>query len=320
MKITKSKILLFAAFALLSCTKRIDIPLKSGDEKLVVEGYLFDTDSVSWIRLSKTAGYFSNEPTPPVSDASVVVKHNTQQWLLQESKTDAGTYYLRDSSFRLIPNDTFQLKIRLKEPVGGYTDYESQTFVPAPRLHLDSLSIEYSTDFEKWIIRCYGQDFPGKDYYLFNSRVNGSIVTDSVQLKVVRADVFFDGRYLNGPVIQVLNKKMLKPGDFYSLLVSNITGEYYDYITGLQEELSEKNPLFSGPPANVPGNINHGALGFFTAFFTTGYTVRLEKIPLKIITKHSRRIEIHQKNQHNNMRNNGHNKRKLISQKTDLEF
>ncbi|UBM63559.1 DUF4249 domain-containing protein [Candidatus Sulfidibacterium hydrothermale] len=269
------------ALALISCTERIDIPLKTGDEKLVVEGYLFDTDSVSWVRLSKTAGYFSDQPTPSVSDASVVVEHNTEQWSLQESKTNPGTYYLRDSSFRLIPNDTFQLKIRLKEPVGGYTDYESQTFVPAPRLHLDSLSIEYSTDFDKWMIRCYGQDLPGKDYYLFNSQVNGKIVTDSIQLKVVREDVFFDGRYLSGPVIQVLNQDMLKPGDFYTLLVSNITGEYYDYITGLQDEVNEKNPLFSGPPANVPGNINHGALGFFTAFFTERYAVKLEYIDLQ---------------------------------------
>jgi hypothetical protein len=29
------------------------------------------------------------------------------------------------------------------------------------------------------------------------------------------------------------------------------------------------NPLFSGPPANIKGNINNGGVGFFTAHSVT---------------------------------------------------
>ncbi len=261
-----------------SCTQRMDVPLRSGDEKLVVEGYLFPKDSVSWIRLTKTSAYFSDAPSPAIRHAKVWVRHGQKQWLLSESDLQPGRYFLRDTSFHLIPSDTFQLKIKLQTPVGGYTDYESRTPVPPLRIHTDSIGIEFAPDFKKWMIRFYGQDLPGKDYYLFNSRVNGKIVSDSILLKTVRQDVFFDGRYVSGMVVQVLNENLLKSGDAYTLLASNITKEYYDYLRALQDEVADKNPLFSGPPANATGNISHGAMGFFTAFFTNRYRVTIQSL------------------------------------------
>ncbi len=269
--------ILMAAALAFSCTKRVDIPLKPGDEKLVVEGYLFGSDSVSWVKLSKTSGYFSNEPPPPVSRATVMVGHKTQQWALKESATQPGLYFLKDTSFHLVASDTFNLKIRLQHPIGKHTVYNSRTVVPPLHVRIDSLQIEYAPDFKKWMVRYFGQDLPGKDYYLFNSLVNGKIVTDSILQKVVRQDIYFDGRYVSGAVVQVLDERMMKVGDYYTLLASNITAEYYNYMVALQDEVGKKNPLFSGPPANVPSNINNGALGFFTAFLTAAYRVKLEK-------------------------------------------
>jgi hypothetical protein len=261
-----------------ACTKRVDIPLKTGDIKLSVEGYLFDTDSISWVRLTKTSGYFSDEPPPAVSKAQVTVAYNSRQWPLTESDTAPGLYFIEDSSFRLVAGDTYSLQILLPAPIGGYSRYESQTTVPPLRIHIDSLNMEYAPVFKQWVVRYFGQDMPGRDYYLFNSQVNGKIVTDSILQKTVREDRFFDGRYVSGVVVQVLKQNKLKPGDIYTLMASNITKEYYEYLQALQDEIGEKNPLFSGPPANVTGNINHGALGFFTAFFTTAYEVRLKKL------------------------------------------
>ena len=276
---TQNILLLFLATALaLSCTKRVDIPLKQGDVKLVVEGYLFDSDSISWVRLTQTSNYFSNQAPPPVSGAIISVTGKSGQWSLTESGRQPGYYFLRDTTFRLMPYDTFRLKIKLKKPVGGYTNYESQTAVPPLRLHIDSLGIEFAPDFKKWMVRYYGQDLPGSDYYLFNSSVNGKIVTDSILQKVVRQDAFFDGRYVSGAVVQILNENVMKPGDYYTLMASNITKEYYEYLTALQEEVEDKNPLFSGPPANVPGNISNGAMGFFTSYFTTSYVVKLKSL------------------------------------------
>ena len=260
-----------------SCTRRMNIPLKTGDEKLVVEGYLFGNDSISWVRLTKTSGYFSNEPPSPVSHAQVVVSDKSKQWLLAESPTDPGAYFLTDNSFHLLVSDTFDLNIQLQAPVGGHTNYQSQTAIPPLRILIDSLSIEFAPDFKKWMIRYFGQDLPGKDYYLFNSMVNGKIVTDSILQKVVRNDAFFDGRYISGAVVQALNEDVMKIGDQYTLMASNITKQYYDYLASLQAEVGDKNPLFSGPPANVKGNISNDALGFFTSFLTTSFSVKLKE-------------------------------------------
>ncbi len=267
---------LLVSIAVASCTKQVNIPLKTGNEKLVVEGYLFGRDSVSWVRLTKTSGYFSDEPPPPVTHARIVVSHQKKQWLLMESSAKPGVYFLRDSTFRLLVSDTFNLQIQLKNPVGGHDIYKSQTVVPPLRIRIDSLGIDFAPDFKKWIIRYFGKDISGRDYYLFNSRVNGKIVTDSILQKVVRDDEFFDGRYVSGVVVQVLNERTMKVGDEYTLLASNITKAYYDYMSSLQDEVGDKNPLFSGPPANVKGNISNGAEGFFTSFMTTSYTVQLK--------------------------------------------
>lgn len=269
--------MLLVGLLTVSCTKRIDIPLKPGDETLVVEGYLFGGDSVSWVRLTKTSGYFSNEPSPAVSQAQVMVSHKKQYFRLEESASEPGTYFLNDTTFHLTVADTYKLDIQLKNPVGNQTHFVSSTVVPPLRIHVDSLEIEYAPDIERWMIRFFGQDIPGKDYYLFNSSVNGKIVTDSILKKAVREDKFFDGRYISGALVQVLDKDVMEIGDHYTLMASNITKEYYDYIVALQKEVGEKNPLFSGPPSNVGSNISNGAQGFFTSFFTTSYTVKLKK-------------------------------------------
>ncbi len=46
----------------------------------------------------------------------------------------------------------------------------------------------------------------------------------------------------------------------------SITQEYAEFIWELQEETGMSLPLFSGPPANIKSNVDHGAIGFFTAY------------------------------------------------------
>jgi len=48
-----------------------------------------------------------------------------------------------------------------------------------------------------------------------------------------------------------------------------INREYNDFLSDAQIELQGSNPLFSGPPANVKGNISNGAFGFFSAYSAT---------------------------------------------------
>ena len=260
---------------LVSCTERMDIKLPKGHEKLVVEAYLFPGDSSSQVRLTTSANYFSNEAPVTVADAGVQLNDGQNTWNFHPSAKDTGYYFLTPAEFRATTGKIYHLDIQLARPIGNETHFESETTLPPLRIHIDSLNIQYAPDIEKWVVRIFALDSIGKDFYLFNSRVNGQWITDSIPRKVVRSDEFFDGRYLNGAVVQVLNKDELHPGDHYTLIASNITGEYYHYIIDLQDEVESKNPLFSGPSANVQGNISGGALGFFTAFASTSFKVEL---------------------------------------------
>ena len=52
------------------------------------------------------------------------------------------------------------------------------------------------------------------------------------------------------------------------LQMSGITKEYYNFVQEVQ--IAGFNiPLFTGPPANVVGNIDNGAIGFFAAYSVT---------------------------------------------------
>ena len=59
---------------------------------------------------------------------------------------------------------------------------------------------------------------------------------------------------------------MLVPGDTVTVELNNMGKEYFGFLQEAQAELRGSNPLFSGPPANVKGNISNGAIGFFAAY------------------------------------------------------
>lgn len=258
------------------CTERMNIELPSGSKKLVVEAYLFPGDSASWVRLTESANYFSNEPPRGVSHALVQLDDGEgSEWYFENTGMDSSKYFLSPEAFVPKVGKQYHLDIQLDSAVGGQSHFESDAKLPPLRIKIDSIAIQYAPDIEKWMVRLYALDSLGSDFYLFNSRVNGQWITDSIQRKVARADVYFDGRYLSGAIVQVLNKDELKIGDQYELIVSEISEAYYHYISGLQLETETRNPIFSGPPANVEGNISGGALGFFTAFSSTSTRVVL---------------------------------------------
>ena len=260
-----------------ACTERMQIDLPESAKKLVVEAYLFPGDSASWVRLTESANYFSNQPPKAVTHASVKLDDGQGSvWEFNNLDTDSSIYSLPAQTFEPETSKVYHLDIRMNQPLGGHTHFESTTMLPPLRIHADSIAIDYAPDIEKWMVRLYALDPLGKDFYLFNSRVNGHCITDSVQRKVVRSDVYFDGRYLPGAIVQVLNKDELKIGDQYELIISEISEAYYHYLSDLQAETETKNPIFSGPPANVQGNITEGALGFFTAFSSTSMRVVLK--------------------------------------------
>lgn len=250
---------------LISCTKRIDIKLGTTYERLAVAGTITPQKGEQYVRLTRTSNYFSNKPAPAVTGAIVTVLEDTSVVQFSEDINNPG-YYLAPEDYFGISGNTYHLNIILAEPINGNFNYEAHEEMPKLAANIDSVVVEYNEQYKRWMVRLYAWEPPTTDFYMFNGMRNGNLITDTISRVNISDDRFFNGNYTSGAVVLVLYKDELKPGDTFTLILSNITEGYADYIIGLQLELQPHDPMFSGPPANVLTNINNNAVGYFAAF------------------------------------------------------
>ncbi len=264
--------LIFITIALVvgitSCTERIDIELEEDFIKLAVEGYITPETGSRYIRLTETSGYFSNKPAPSVSNATVNVDNGTESYTLQEDAVKSGTYIFPEE-FVGEPETNYQLTIELSEEIGGQTNYKAAAYMPRRFDDIDSITVEFNPNFKFWMVNIYAMEPPGKDFYMFNGLLNDILITDTISQVTVSNDELIDGNYLNGVTVMGFSEEDIKPGDKFTLILSTITEDYYNYIIELQTEISMNIPIFSGPPANVSTNVDNGAVGYFAAYPST---------------------------------------------------
>lgn len=258
-----------------SCTERIDVNLDSQKyARLVVEGE-FSSDTLAHkVILTNTEDYFSNSIPTGVSNAQVSIYNNDEEYQLTETPENSGIYLTAPDVHGQI-GKTYTLKIELEEEIGGALTYEASSEI-YPINQLDSIGLEFHEDWGEegfWEVKCYVLDPPTEDYYMFHVYRNGELINDTIDQVFVVDDLLYNGNYTNGIGVGYFdqsneNEKLL-PGDKVTLRVARITQDYTDFLWQLQQEVSYQTPLFSGPPANVKGNINNGAFGAFGAYSTS---------------------------------------------------
>jgi len=264
-------LLLTAAISLLiiSCVERIDIKLDDSYTRLVVDGAITTDTMAHTIILSSTTSYYYNQPAPPVTGAHLQISDGTDIYPLDE---EAPGIYRTDPSVCGVAGKTYTLDIKLASLIGGFSNYEaSSTLYPVS--HLDSVSLAFHPDWADngiWEVKCYVQDPPTEDFYRFMISKNREMLTDTLNEWFVTDDRFFNGNYAYGAPIAYLRQgkgdEVLLKGDTVTVEMNNIGAGYANFIWDAQSEVNGSNPLFSGPPANVKGNIDNGATGFFAAY------------------------------------------------------
>ena len=274
MKTTMNRIIslsiIVAIFA--ACTERVEIDVD--DQKyarLVVEAEFSTDTAVHSVVLSSTEDYFSNNIPPAVSNASVKIWSDDEEYILTETPPNSGIYLTAPDVFGKI-NKTYTLDIELEEEIGGTKSYTATSEI-YPINQLDSIGLEFHDDWGEagfWEVKCYVWDPPTTDYYMFHIYRNGVLVNDTIDQVFIVDDILYNGNYTNGIGVGFLDQsdenEKLFPGDIVTLRVARITEEYTDFLWQLQEQVSYQSPLFSGPPANVEGNISGGAFGAFGAY------------------------------------------------------
>jgi len=263
-----------------ACTERIDLQLDETYTRLVVDGGISNDTNSYQVSLTKTADYFFNEPAPRVVNAVVILSDGINNYQLNETEPGNSGLYESDSTFHGIIGKTYTLDINLDQPIDNLTNYTS-TCRMMNVARLDSIQVVLQPDWGPegiWEIRVFAQE-PGDEvnYYMFHYYRNDTLMTDSIWKVAISDDKYINGSYINGLAAIYINNanswETFKPGDKVTLNMSGITKEYYDFI--YQVQLSGFNiPFFTGPPANVQGNISSSGIGFFTAYSNTwGSTV-----------------------------------------------
>lgn len=276
--IKKSIYLLLISAILASCTEDIDVELDTTYARLVVDGSVSADTSRYVIDLTTTSGYFSNIPAPRVVNATVEISDGENTFPLTETIPGISGSYATAADFSGEPGKTYRLSINLKESIGGKNFYEAKSDLN-PVTKIDSVATKLQPDWGPegiWLIKLWAQE-PGdeENYYMFNLYRNGTLLTDTITKKVVADDRFINGNYMNGIDVMYINNanrwETIKPGDTITLQMSGITKEYYNFINQVRQS-GFSIPFFSGPPANVQGNVNNGGVGFFAAWSNSWYT------------------------------------------------
>jgi len=260
---------LVIAAMLFSCTERIDLPLDESSKKLVVEGAVTTDQGVHSIYLTETTGYYYNLQPPAVTGATVSITDGEDVYYLTE---EIPGVYQTSSLFRGIEGRTYTLNIKLTDPLGGFTDFAASSTI-SKLVTLDSIGLQFYNEFGDqglWEVKCWMKDLPSTDFYRFELIRNKHLITHKLEKWLVTDDKFFNGEYVNGAAISYLDQssdnERLVSGDTLTVELNVISREYYNFIQDAQTELRGSNPLFSGPGANIRGNITNGAIGFFAAY------------------------------------------------------
>ena len=241
------------AFALGGCEEVIDYELRTADTKLVVEGLITDQPGPYTVRLSNTKGYLDQGRTPGVNGALVIVSDNqgTVDTLKQAGE---GTY--QTTKLQGKPGNTYYFKA----VVNGQT-YTAQSYMPTVS-PIDSLTFEHKRKGETMdegihpII--HFADPAGKgDCYRWNVIING--VQQPDELAVLKDDIY-DGNYGHADMGFVLQENDRLRVEMYAL-----DKPAYEFWLALQNQQNESGGPFEATPANAPGNISNGGIGFFGA-------------------------------------------------------
>jgi len=190
-------------------------------------------------------------------------------------REDPAGVYRTDPTVYGVGGQTYTLNIKLANAIGGHADYSAASTL-YPISPLDSVNLLFHPDWSDygiWEVKCYVQEPPTIDFYRFMILKNQMILTDTLNEWFITDDVFFNGNYTNGATVAYLQQSSdqegLIKGDTVTVEVNSIGKEYYNFLMEAQAELRGSNPLFSGPPANIKGNITNGAIGFFAAYSAT---------------------------------------------------
>ena len=268
--------------ALGSCEERIDISTDASAPGLVIYGYITTDTTSHSIRITRSAGYFAETAPQGISGVTAsIVSSGGETYRLTESDVEPGLYLTAPGVYGLV-GETYTLRVSVDFSGSGKREEFEATSTLPPAPTVDSIGFTPFTAHDRILqVLVWGRTPVSETTNYFSSHLylNGKLYNDSLGGFRINNDRFVSSssHEIKGVPLFFLNqdrqRSKLTPGDTVTIQLEGIPSDYADFLNNAVSELSGSNPLFDGPPANVPSNIrclSEGSttlvLGFFAAY------------------------------------------------------
>jgi len=261
------------------CEQKIDFPVpEGGAQRLVVDGIITNETKAHQVKLSYSSQY-NNSVIPLVENAVVQITDGTNRYLLQEI---GNGIYETDPLVQGEIGKTYTLEISLQNG----EDYRAQSTMQAIG-NIDSLRVElFTEEIEDGVEELYGIYADAlilSEYFMIETKVNGQKYGTIRDIRHEETRFYANGRLVDEEV-NTLNKEdssLVDGNNTVTIRMSSIDQNYQEFLNGFNAQLNRGDDglggLFEGPAANVPSNINNGALGAFGAFAVTEKNIIINK-------------------------------------------
>lgn len=262
--------IILAFFLIVSCEKEIDLDLEDQSGKIVIEGNITDQAGPYFVRITKSVAFINGNEYPAIKDAQVTLSDNLGQ---SEVLQYAGNGYYKSSIIQGQPGRTYTLKI-----LAEGTEYNAQCKMPEPvdfeGLEQDSFLVAGETSYtllplftdppalgNRYLFSYFVNDRSKKNFLEFSDNVNNGLPN---QRPLLLPNDDEDGSV------------KVKVGDTITVEMNCIDDKVYTFYSALLQLSSGGGPGGGITPANPPGNISNGALGYFSAHTILVKTVVIE--------------------------------------------
>ncbi|MHB8260624.1 MAG: DUF4249 family protein [Bacteroidia bacterium] len=273
----------YCLLLLSSCTSVIQVSVPGGTTNLVIDAFLDNSAKAQKVRITTSANYFSNVPTPAVLGATVSLTDLTNTKTYTFTPDGSGNYI-----YTPIATDTMGLlkhKYQLNISYNGNTYFALSTmFQTMPvdtilfrstRTDIDNKTPNDTTNPRSYYPLIIAQDIRGQvNYYWIKAYKNGVFYN-----KPDNMDFFQDGGYAgtDGNFIRppynffgvIDNSKPYHRGDTCTIEIYSTDANTNDFLGQLQTQMTNaQSGLFAVTPQNVKTNVQQTsgtmpAIGWF---------------------------------------------------------
>jgi hypothetical protein len=269
----------------MSCEEKIDIELNEPDqERIVVEGRITNEVKNHWVRLTKTLSYFANQQAPAlIADDAYILEEGTGRRINlspYEYEDVNGIYITEETAGRI--GETYTLVLNVGDDIYKASDY-MDTISP-----IDSAGYKY--EYSKyWEVGYYLLNIsayeppPVGHNYMFNLYLNDTLYNEELGETPYVSDLLYNDIYLeNIDVFYIPQEEIIDSSYHVRIEMLSISEDEYTYNNTFLQETYNNGSIFSGPPANVPSNLNStnggiDGVGFFGAASITSIEFILTK-------------------------------------------